>query len=295
MNRIFVMLEENLFKKISRVSLAGIDFETTYPMYERENVLFDVFPNLRDKMDAEGLFDINDLLSDFTILGEPGFSELGYLKSNTSEYVIMLHHCFRRRYSIFNDFGMIIPYLFGYYQENRLPSLKIALDVDRVMLSKDWSRFCRRERYYGPKFTNDIPSNKEGQASYLLDERDRLFTNSFRTDFYWKNKKDNSFQLEIEELQDTRYSVAPEGIFCKYIHTQYNKAESTFEHLDGSIKMYKSDDYLLRVNNNLRNGDVAKKVKLFRVDGVIPFDIWKSIIASYMEHNGNIGEYFDSK
>ncbi len=289
------MLEENLFKKISGVSLAGIEIATTYPMYEKENVLFDIFPNLKDKMDAEGLFDINDLLADFTVLGEPGFSELGYLKSNTSEYVIMLHHCLRRRYSIFNGFGMIIPYLFGYYQENRLPSLKIALDVDRIMLSKDWSHFCRRERYYGPKFTNDIPANKEGQASYLLDERDRLFTNSFRTDFYWKNKKDNSFQLEIEELQDTRYSVAPEDIICRYIHTQYNKMESTFEHLDGSIRIYTPDNYMLRINDNLRIGDAAKKVKLFRVDGVIPFDIWKTIIASYIDHNGTIGEYFNSK
>ena len=288
------MLEENLFKKIPGVSLAGIKIETTYPMYERENVLFEVFPSLRNVMDAEGLFDINDLLSDFSILGEPGISEVGYLKSNNSEYVIMLHHCFRRRYSIFNGFGMIMPYLFGYYQENKLPSLKIALDVDRIMLSKDWSHFCRRERYYGPKFTNDIPANKEGQASYLLDERDRLFTNSFKTVFYWKNKKDNSFQLEIEELQETRNTVAPEKIFCKYIHTQYNKEESTFDHLDGSIRKYNSDDYLLRINSNLRNGDVAKKVKLFRVDGVIPFDIWKSIIASYMEYNGTIGEYFNS-
>ena len=288
------MIEENHFKKIQGKSLAGIEIETTYPMYERENVLFDVFPNLINKRDAEGLFDINNLLADFSILGEPGFSEVGYLKSYNSEYVIMLHHCFRRCSSIFNGFGTIVPYLFGYYQENRLPSLKIALDVDRIMLSKDWSHFCRRERYYGPKFTNDIPANKEGQASYLLDEGDRLFTNSYRTDFYWKKKKDNSFHLEIEELLDTRYSVAPEDIFCKCLHTQYNKVESTFEHLDGSIRIYNSDDYMLRIDGNLRNGDVAKKVKLFRVDGAIPFDIWKTIIASYMEHNGTISEYFNS-
>ena len=94
------MIEENLFKKISGESLAGIEIETTYPMYERENVLFDIFPSLRCKMDEEGLFDINDLLSDFSFLGEPGISEVGYLKSNISEYVIMLHPCLRTRYSI---------------------------------------------------------------------------------------------------------------------------------------------------------------------------------------------------
>ena len=141
------MIEENHFKKILGKSLAGIEIETTYPMYERENILFDVFPCLIYRRDEEGLSDINDLLTDFYILGEPGISEVGYLKSNNSEYVIMLHPCFRRRYSIFNGFGMIIPYLFGYYQENRLPSLKIALDFDRIMLSKDWSHYCRRERF----------------------------------------------------------------------------------------------------------------------------------------------------
>jgi hypothetical protein len=288
------MLDKNQFKKITGKSKAGIEIETIYPMYERENVLFDIFPNLRSKMDAEGLFDINDLLKEFSILGEPGISDVGYLMSNKTEYVIMLHQCLRSHYSIFNAFGRIMPYLFGCYQENRLPSLKIALDTDRIMLKKDWHSYCRRERYFGPKFTNDIPANKEGQASYLLDERGRLFTNSFKTDFYWKNKKDNSFQLEIEELQDTRYIITPEDIFCKYIHSQYNKTESTFDHLDGSIRKYNSEKYLLRINSNLRNGEVAKKVKLFRVDGKITFDVWKNIISSFMEYNSNIFEYFEA-
>ena len=264
-------------------------------MYERKNVLFDVFPSMRSKMDAEGLFDINDLLTDFSIMGDPGISDVGYLKSNNSEYAIMLHHCLRRHYSIFNSFGMIMPYLFGYYQENRLPSLKIALDVDRIMLSKDWSRFCRRERYYGPKFTDDIPANKEGQTSYLLDERDRLFTNSFRTDFYWENKKDNSFQLEIEELQDMDYANSSKNIICKYIHTQYNKEISEFNHIDGAIREYYPKLYQERIESNITCGKKAHRVKLFRADGVIPFDIWKSIIASYMEYNGTIAEYFNSK
>lgn len=288
------MLDRNLFNKIIGKSKAGIEIKTTYPMYERENILFDIFPNLRSKMDAEGLFDINDLLMDFSILGEPGISDVGYLLSNNAEYVIMLHRCLRTHYSIFNGFGRIIPYLFGYYLEKRLPSLKIALDQDRIMQKTDWHPYCRRERYFGPKFTNDIPSNKEGQASYLLDERYRLFTNSYKTDFYWKNKKDNSFQLEIEELQDTRYTTTPEEICCKYIHSQYNKLESAFDHLDGSIREYNSDNYLLRINSNLRNGEIAKKVKLFRVDGKISFDIWKNIISSFMEYNSNICEYFEA-
>ena len=86
------MIDKSLFKKIVGKSQAEIEIETTYPLYERKNILFDVFPCLRSKMDSEGLFDINDLLTEFSILGEPGISDVGYLKSNNSEYVIMLHH-----------------------------------------------------------------------------------------------------------------------------------------------------------------------------------------------------------
>ena len=291
------MIEDNLFKKITGESLAGIEIETSYPMYQSKNVVFDVFPYLRSKMDAEGLFDITDLLTEFSILGEPGFSDVGYLKSNNLEYVIMLHHCLRRHYSIFNGFGMIIPYLFGYYQENRLPSLKIALDLDRIMLSKDWSRFCRRERYYGPRFTNDIPANKEGQTAYVLNDKDRLATHSYETDFYWENKKDNRFQLEVEELQVVDCTNTSEDVLCKYIHTQYDKTTSVFEHIDGAIRKYNADNYLKRTAGNIKNGDdaqmLAQRFKLFRVDGTISFDVWKSIIAYYMQYNSNIDEYFN--
>ena len=289
------MIEENHFKKILGKSLAGIEIETTYPMYERENILFDVFPCLIYRRDEEGLFDINDLLTDFSILGEPGISEVGYLKSNNSEYVIMLHPCFRRRYSIFNGFGMIIPYLFGYYQENRLPSLKIALDFDRIMLSKDWSHYCRRERYYGPRFTNDIPANKEGQTAYVLNDADKFATHSYETDYYWENKKDNSFHLEVEELQVIDCAYTSENVLCKYVHTHYDRENSMFVHIDGAIRKYSEDSYLKRIVGNIKSRDLSKRFKLFRVDGKIPFDIWKSIIASYMEHNGTIGEYFNSK
>ena len=289
------MLEKNLFKKILGVSLAGIEIETTYPMFEKENILFDVFPSLINKMDEEGLFDINDLLTDFSILGEPGISEVGYLKSNNSDYVIMLHPCLRRHYSIFNGFGMIIPYLFGYYQENRLPSLKIALDSDRIMLSEDWFPYCRRELYYGVSFTNDIPSNKTGQTAYVLNDADKFATNSYETDFYWENKKDSSFHLGVEELQVIDCANTSEDILCKYVHTNYDREKSMFVHIDGAIRKYSADNYLKRIVDNIKNHDLSQRCKLFRVDGKIPFDIWKSIIASYMEHNGTIDEYFNSK
>ena len=289
------MIDKKLFKKIVVKSLAGIEIETTYPYYKEENVVFRVFPTLKNKMDKEGLFCINDLLEDFSFLGTPGISDVGYLKSNNTEYTIMFHQCLRRGYSIFNGFGIIIPFFIDLFQAGKLPSLKIALDLDRIMLSKDWTPYCRREMYYGVSFTNDIPANKIGQTAYVLNDKDRLATHSYETDFYWKNHKDSSFQLEVEELQVMDCANSSEDILCKYVHTEYNKEKSMFVHIDGAIRKYSADCYLKRTTSNLKQGENAQRIKLFRVDGDIPFDIWKSIIAYYMQYNSNIDEYFNAR
>lgn len=287
------MIDKTLFKRIEAKSLAGIEIETIYPYYEEENVVFRIFPSLRNKMDDEGLFYISDLLEEFSYLGEPGISDVGYLKSKNTEYTIMLHQCLRRGYSIFNGFGIIVPFFIGLYQEGKFPSLKVAIDLNRIMLSKDWHPYCMRERYYGPSFTNDIPANKTGQTAYVLDDGARLATHSYETDFYWENKKGNSFQLEVEELQDLKYIYPSEDILCKYVHTLYDKENSEFVHIDGAIRKYNPDSYERRTDRNIKQGYIAQKFKLFRVDGAIPFKLWKSIIAYYMQYNSNIGEYFN--
>lgn len=289
------MIDNKLFKKIVDKSLAGFEIETTYPYYEEENVVFRIFPSLRNKMDKEGLFYINDLLEDFSFLGTPGISDVGYLKSNNTEYTIMFHQCLRRGYSIFNGFGIIVAFFIDLYQAGKFPSLKIALDLDRIMLSKDWTPYCRREFYYGVSFTNDIPANKTGQTAYVLNDKDRLATHSYETDFYWKDPKDNFFQLEVEELQVIDCANTLEDILCKYVHTEYNKEKSMFVHIDGAIRKYSADSYLKRTTSNLRQGKNAQRIKLFRVDGAIPFDVWKSIIAYYMQYNSNIDEYFNAR
>lgn len=289
------MIDKKLFKKIVDKSLAGIEIETIYPYYKEENVVFKIFPSLKNKMDKEGLFYINDLLEEFSFLGTPGISDVGYLKSNNTEYTIMFHQCLRRGYSIFNGFGIIVPFLIDLYKAEKFPSLKMALDLDRIMLSKDWTPYCRRERYYGVSFTNDIPANKTGQTAYVLNDKDRLATHSYETDFYWENKKDSSFHLEVEELQDKYFAKSSDDFLCKYIHTQYDKANSVFVHIDGAIRKYSADSYKKRTDSNIKQGGIAQRIKLFRVDGAIPFDLWKSIIAYYLQYNSNIDEYFNAR
>ena len=65
-----------------------------------------------------------------------------------------------------------------------------------------------------------------------------------------------------------------------------------------AIPVFKKDDLvnIARYNiNKLENIPKVQYNKNANSGDIVPFDIWKTIIASYMEHNGTIGEYFNSK
>ena len=79
------------FKKIEFMTEAGIPVESMFSKCIQENVLYDVFPELKDFTDKDGLVQWKELLKDFDALGKPGLTNLGYLKSKKSDYVVMLH------------------------------------------------------------------------------------------------------------------------------------------------------------------------------------------------------------
>ena len=174
-------------------------------------------------------------------------------------------------------------------------SLKIALDTDAIMLSKDWHAVCEREKIYGAPFNNEIPSNKDGCANYQLSLAEKIATGSVVTQFYWKHKDSNQFQLEIEEIRDSQRPNCGELYGCKYIHTLFDSNCNEFIHLDGAIREYNLDEIVKREYVALNKCPKSLKyTKLFRVDGIIPFDLWKQIIYTYSPYNSSIVEYFNS-
>lgn len=274
---------------------AGIKVQSSFPKYIKENIIFDLWPSLQNCIDSDGLILWKDLLSNFDHLTANGASNLGYFKSKTSEYSIMLHPYFRRSFTRINNFSpSLLESLMLLYYHFDNNSLKIALDTDCVMLTKDWHGICEREYHYGAPFNNDIPSNKEGCVEYTAVQTERILTDSVATQFYWHNK-DEYIQFELEEIRDPDRPNTEQRYDCRYIHSLFKKDTHHFSHLDGAIRQYDIDSIHKRRYTPLdKSGKKSNYKKIFRADGNIPFDLWKRIISSFSPYNNSIIEYFNA-
>ena len=284
------------FEKITIVTEAGIEIDSRFPYHLEKNILLDVFPSLAGEIEDDGLFELNSIARDFEFIGKPGFSNLGYLKSKTTEYTIMMNQALRKSSSRINSFNNnLLYYLFFLYNNGSDCRIKVALDLDCIMLSKDWHEVCERERIYGAPFTQEIPHNKIGPASYSSNI-DKLSTLSESTQFFWKNNKDQTFQLEAEEVRSIDFPDQNKNYPCKYLHTMYNLKDCIFEHLDGAIRTYDFQKMNTRLSGSLGKCiECDSYEKAFRVDGKIPIDIWKSIISNFFLYNSAVVEYLNGQ
>lgn len=281
------------FNKLEFITEAGIPVYSSFPKFLKENIIYEIFPSLSRITDKDGLIRWEDLLENFEHLTFTGATNLGYFKSKDNEYTIMLHPFFRTSFNRINNFSpSLIDNLLYLYYRHKNKSLKVSLDSDCIMLTKDWHGLCEREHYYGAPFQNDIPTNKEGCVEYTADRTENILTGSVATQFCWKNR-DRIFQLEVEEIRDCEKPNLDDSYGCKYIHTIYDKDLSRFTHLDGAIRKYDLDAIIKRQSVPLdKSGKDAEYTKLFRVDGDIPFDLWKQVISSFSPCNKSIIDYF---
>lgn len=282
-----------VFKKINTISEAGIEIQTDFPLYRQKNVVLDIFPSLKNHIDKDGLVPMDYLMSEFELKGDPILTDLGYFHSKSNEYTIMIHPFLRKSCSIFNRFNnSLLSCLLEFYNLHN-HSLKFLLDLNTIMLTKDWHAIQERERYYGAPFNDDIPQNKPGCVHYTSNPLEKIINNSAATQFFWKSKKDHTFQLEIEEIKDFNQNRNHEYYNCKYIHSLYDKKLNSFCHFDCAIRQYDSNTIQKRIQDNIDKVDYfQKKTKVLRLDGIIPFERWKTIISLFMDHNEAVIDYF---
>lgn len=283
------------FKKLYMTNSAGFEIDSIYPVHQEKGILYKVFPFLQELRDKDGLVPMSDLSEKFDFFD--GFLiNMGYLKSKDTPYTIMFHQYFRRSYNAFNNFNPYIVNLLGdLYINDKIPDFLIALDEDSIMQTKDWHQYHEREYWYGPKFNHNIPHNKQEVTKYTSSFIEKCANGSAFTEYYWKQKKDGSFQLEIEELTEIEHPNIEQSFGCRYIHSLYDKDNESFNHIDGSTRIYDSNQYQSRFYNSIDNypNRNAKYKKLFRVDGKLSLDIWKTIIQGYLYHNESVNQYFN--
>lgn len=281
--------EELRNQGLLNTGIRGKLFYKNLTLYEKENIMYEAFPKLKDYSDGDGLVQLEHIYEDFDYCGQ------GVFKSKHNQLAIILHSFFRKSFSKYNNYNFgFLEKLFQVYKDGN-HSIKVRLETNLIGYAPSWTPSHEYEFWYGPNYTDDIENIPEGLTRYESDEIDKLYTNIKSTEFVWQKKDDGAkYQFEMEEVTDVEAPTLKENTYgCRYLHALYDLNSKEFNHFDGAIRCYDLDKILERIETPMdKMGHQAEYTKIFRIDGHISLDLWKSLITQYLCSNHSVYEYF---
>jgi hypothetical protein len=242
-----------------------------------EGIVPRLIPELWKQLDKDGLICMSNLTP---VL--PGIFRHG-------EFLVYAHPYLRRSLSRLN--GLNVPFLTCL--QEKMPNAKIALDTDMIGLAGTESPHREYAYWWGPQFDNDLSKIPEGVSHFENEHYDRLMSPILHTECGWYIQDDiRTFECEeITDIQNLYHSCDMYG--CRYVHSMLDAGTGLPYHLDGAIRAYDDEKMLHRLDVNLKQADRnTVYTKLWRVDQLIPVEIWKELITHYYRDNHLIGEYF---
>lgn len=276
------ILKDNLsgnFKYLHSSTLAIID----------EGIVNKVFKKLSSLKVKDDLIQIKDLLIEFD------YKFQGVFIHKTLPLCIYADSFFRRSLSRHNCFHYNFLDKFMLFKDNEEVVLKIAIDWDLIGYAPTLLQTMEFDYWFGPKYTDEIDKIEPGLTKHLTNEFERNYYQLSSTEFFWKINK-NLREFELEELKESEAPTLHDFYGCRYIHSIYDTNKSTFVHFDGAIRGYDSDLYFERIDEKMTEfGRRSQYKKLFRMDGKIEINDWKSLITHYMQSNPLIYEYFNAE
>jgi hypothetical protein len=267
----------------------GKFFYNSLVLYSQSDILFSIYPKLAQqiKNDKDNLIDIKVLLIDFEYLGYGAFKDRG------SNKVVLAHPYFRKSLSHYNNFHSIFLDELICLSESEEVKTKIKLDPHFIGFNPSFLQTFEFEYWWGPKYDDDISSIQAGLTVHKSDEFERLYYNIDRTEFFWKTNNE-LLEFEMEEVRNEPAPTLNDTYGCRYVHSIYNKDNQEFQHFDGAIRSYSTDLMIERLDSKMTEfGRKSDYKKLFRVDGKLSLDSWKSLVTNYLQGNPQIYEYFD--
>jgi hypothetical protein len=241
------------------------------------------FPRLFETADKDGLVPLNQL----TPIG-PGVYVIG-------ELAIFAHYFFRRSLARTNTLNS--PFL-GLLQNAKLDgsTAKIALDRDAVGLAETYREYQEHAYWWGPKFSDALTDIQRGVTHHEAHEHERIFHGISGTQFWWQSR-DNQHIFEAEELRDIPVHINSETRYgCRYVHSIVDETTSSIFHLDGAVRRYSEEGMIARLETDIaRAGRHTEYLKLWRIDGSIPINLWKSLVSDYFRDNRLVGEYLGAE
>lgn len=254
---------------------------------ENTDIVKRLFPELLSVLDRDGLIYIKDLKNHFT------YKSQGVFIHNSRPLCIYAHNYFRRSLSRHNSLHYIFLDEMMKHDSNENVTIRLAIDWDLIGYAPDFLQTMEYEYWFGPKFNDDISKIAAGVTKHQASEFERKYYGISATEFVWKDN-DELKEFEMEELRENEAPTIDDFYGCRYIHSIYDSTKSTFAHFDGAIRGYDTELYLERIGVKMTDfGRRSNYKKIFRIDGQLALQDWKSLILNYMQGNPLVYEYFD--
>lgn len=168
------------------------------------------------------------------------------------------------------------------------------------------------ERIFGMPFTEDnlrqVLTKEYGIFSYSFkDDLQRRIAEGWfvplkQLQYVIRPLDDQHVTLSMEEVMDidkehynqfSRFRFQCGSQFYRlqrYVHAIIHRESLEISHLDCSYMYYDFDAYCERIHAHIKDkvANATMKKKIFRIDGIVPFDNFKKMLAACLEHNPEV-------
>ena len=258
-----------------------------------------------------------DFVGPRTLLPVDGGQPMNFSKMSTKEgvvfkdsYIIPFHQRLAR-YNLGLSGGFLRT-LSNFVELNSSVGVRFKVSEDTLLdLSKH--RDSRTRAYIrGPKGISEsklqsdsFPQNPRGDVTEHLWVDDGTSESSIskwmfpleKFQVMWSSSGSlKTCQAEEIVRSDNKTSRVESRIYNRYSHAIWDTAKSCFTHFDGAIRGYPEGKYPNRVAaSDIRRADEWSEdyIKLWRLDGEIPFGVWSELFVNFFDQNHLAREYIE--
>jgi hypothetical protein len=268
------------------LKLEGIRLEVDgFEVFLGTGLLDEVFPQLPDLCDADGLFPMSAM---------PKPDWYGF---ESSGHFLFYSRFLRRGFFLHNNFNEeFLQALLSASKEHPEWDARVALDRDLVGLRKLSTGIpMEMDYWYGPKFNGSFDQLADGVTVHGMPEHRDVMLQIQRTEFQVASR-DNLRTIKIEEVStaDNQVEVGNDVfVGCRSAHGIFDRNQNVFIHLDGAVRLYSVGQHAQRLQMNIKEfGKAATQVKTFLLNGRIDVSSWLRLTHFHFRNNPLVDEFF---
>lgn len=270
--------------------------------------------------DIEKCFDLHRMLENTQPLQLPSILEK-YFSSKDDLIDVTNFSLLSKGFALKKDNIVVYPklplqlelHIFAFFRRNHR-TVKLLIRPGRIGKFSNYSDMQRFQEahIFGMPFTEQnlrgLIGKEHGVLEYFFENevqeiRAKLSNVPLKgLQYVIKPLSDEHLTISIEEVMDidknnyrqfSRYSYSCCNDFYmlhRYAHTIINKKTLEISHFDCSYLYYDFDAYSERVDSHIKDKVVSASIKqkLFRIDGIIPFNDFKQILAACFDNDPEI-------